>query len=641
MTKRKAIGWLLLTAFLVIYGFVIKQPELGLLALFIVPKLAFIGSLALLGTVATNPISTRFQELPCSVVVSNNFDTHGTITRASVAQLTPAQLEQLFKPSGLFADMDSWWRTQFEMKACGTKTNGLYDWLMSSQRDMSSLLSTEKMDRGPSLLKPFIMGKQDSVVNKDFWAITTGIAKSGYTGNTSNGAIGTNTAGPLTTADLALALGGTDRIIRVVSRYGIDLDAKWFVNRDRIHVFNTSAGITLHGQWKVLASEANDDRTYIDVLVTSENSGSATPYDQAPVAGVILAGTNNVNDYETFCQNRPTIDPRKRVPYWYKTERWGRQVDSEYKIVFAKLMETNAAFQQFGDLPLAERNRQDEEERQKRWVNDFFFSKSIGPNQTMANWQNLEQINTVAGSTIVTGLDGRLMAYRANPVGIMEQLRACSRVKDLQNNALNFYEFLDENYRIMRSRRSQGRTVDTLDWFTDSQTAARIETAFFQYLKAEYGDILRIQVDEGKNELGFTWRIYKPKFPAGLSIAIITHEFFDDMVNAFETESMGSGGRVLWCLDAGKPGAKGGTIYPGRIADNKKMRTLGQIEELARLDPTFFCTMEHITTEVSLISQTWTAICECPSNSCAIIGISDAVPITTGKTLNPTYQNLY
>jgi hypothetical protein len=598
----------------------------------------------LLGVVATNPIATRFQETPCTVVVTNNFDTQGTITRASVAHLTPADLENLFKPGGLFADMTSWYRTQFEMKACGTKTNGIYDWLMSSIRDVRGLLNTEKMDKGPSLLKPFIMARQDSVINKDYWAIVGGSAKSAYTGNSSNGAIGTATVGPLTTADLGLALSGNDRIIRVVTRYGIDMDSKWFLNRDRIHVFSMNAGQSLRGQWKVLASEANDDRTYVDVLVTTENAGSTTPYDATPTAGVILAGTNNVSDWESFCANRPTLDPRKRVPFWYKTDRWGRRVDSEYKTVFAKLMETNEAFQQFGDLPLAERNRQDEEERQHRWVNDFFFSKPISANQTMANWQSLEQITTVQGDVLDVGLSGKLVAYRANPVGVMEQLRACGRIKDLQNNALNFYEFLDENYRIMRSRRSQGRAVDTLDWWTDSQTAARIETAFFNYLKAEYGDILRIQVEEGSNELGFTWRIYKPKFPAGLKIAIVTHEFFDDMVNAFANENIASAGRVMWCLDAGKPGPKGGTIYPGKIGDNRKMRTLGELEQLARFDQTFACTMEYITEDISLISQTWTAVCECPSNSCAIIGMSDAVPVTTGKSAafgDTGYTNLY
>ena len=183
---------------------------------------------------------------------------------------------------------------------------------------------------------------------------------------------------------------------------------------------------------------------------------------------------------------------------------------------------------------------------------------------------------------------------------------------------------------IMRARKSQGRTVDTLDWFMDSVTAANVETAFINYLKKEYGDTVRINVEAGSNELGFTWRIFKPKFPVGLKIAIISHEYFDDRVNAFNGESVGSAGRVMCCLDIGRPGPKGGTIYPGMIASNKKMRTLGEIENLAKIDPTYACTMEGITEEISLISETTTAICECPANSLWIQGISDSVPNTSG-----------
>src|SRR5574343_47157 len=169
-------------------------------------------------------MADRFLESPCTVAVSNNYDTHGTVTRASIAHLTPSQLTDLFKPSGVFAEMDDWFRTAFEMKACGTKRNGLYDWIMSSQRNVSSLLSYEKVDKGPSLLKPFILGRQDSVINKDFWAVTTGWANNAYTAEVT---------GPLTAAQKALGAAG-DRIVRVVTRYGIDMDAKWFVDKDRV-----------------------------------------------------------------------------------------------------------------------------------------------------------------------------------------------------------------------------------------------------------------------------------------------------------------------------------------------------------------------------------------------------------------------
>lgn len=588
-------------------------------------------ALALMGITST---SARFQETPCHVVVSNNFDTCGTITRSSIAHLTPAQLEALFRPGGLFADMDAWFQTSFEMQACGTKINGMYDWVMSSQKNVGSLLNTEKVDRGPGLLYPFIKARQDSVINKEYWAITQGQANSAYVAGVT---------GPLTVGDLALGA-ASDRVIRVVTRYGIDMNAQWWVDRDRVFIMGQSGGVSTRGVWKVLASEVSADLTYVDVLITSENAASSTPFDAAPVAGVLMSMGNNVSDFESWCKNRPTLDPRHRVPFWYQTMRRTRCVDSEYKKVFQRLMESNEYFRAFGDLPLAERNRQDEEEFQKRWLISFFFGKPISANQTLANWQSLEQILTVSGTHIDVGLGGKVVAYRANMVGVYEQLRACGQVSDLQNNTLNFYEWLDENYRIMRSRKSQGKTVDSIDWFTDTTYAAQLESAFIAYYKKEYGDILRLNwdVQTGSNEFGFHWRSFKVKFPIGLTINIVTHEFFDDLASAANTEGIKASGRFLLALEIGKPGPRGGTIYPGMIASNRKQRTLGELEQLARLDPTFSCTMEYITQEISLVSETVTALVECPSNSRWIEGISESVPDTTGRTgPGAAYYNLY
>lgn len=571
-----------------------------------------------------------FQEKPCVVIVRNNFDTAGSVTRATINELTPTELIDVFKPGGKFGDMDSWFRTSFEMKACGTKTNGLYEWLMSSRRDMSSLLNVEKLDRGPSLLKPFVLGRQESIINKDFWAISGGQANSAYTASVT---------GPLTAGDLALG-SASDRVIRVITRYGIDLDAKWFLSRDTINIFGRASGTGTLGQWKVLASEVATDLSYIDVLVTSQNSGSTIPFDAAPTAGVVLAGGNNVNDFETWCGNRPTLDPRRMVPYWYKTMRKARKVDSEYMKVFARLMESNEYFRQFGDLPLAERNRQDEELYQRQWVTDFFFGKPISSNQTLANWQNLEQITTVTGATVDPGLGGKLVAYRANMVGVYPQMQACGRVKDLQNSTLNFYEFLDEIYRIVRARKSQGKSGNSIDVWTDSMTAANMETAFVKYYKQEYQDMVKINITAGENEtLGFQWRSFTVKYPMGVTINLITHEFFDDIANAFSTESIASRGRFLLILEMGTPGPKGGTIYPGLLGTNRKKRTLGELENLAKIDATFACTMEHVTEDIMLYSETVTAVVECPANSLWIENFDENVPLLTGRTAD--YTNLY
>jgi hypothetical protein len=304
-------------------------------------------------------------------------------------------------------------------------------------------------------------------------------------------------------------------------------------------------------------------------------------------------------------------------------------------------MESNEYFRQFGDLDLAERNRQDEEDWQRKWINTFFFGKKISANQTLTNWQSLEQILTVTGLHVDPGQGGKVVAYRANMVGVFEQMLACDRVRDLANNPLNLYELFKEIYNIMRARKSQGLVTDSIDIYTDAMTAADFETGMISYYRKEYGDIVRINIEEGTNELGFNWRTYKVKFPVGVKINIVTHEFFDDMLNAFNTESIDSSGRLMLILHMGKPGPKGGTIYPGMIATNKKVRTLGELEQLARIDPTFACTMESITEEISLISETCTAVVECPANSLWIMGIASGPPITTGLSLNPTYYNLY
>jgi hypothetical protein len=595
-------------------------------------------------------MSSPFQNTSCTVVVKNNFDTYGTITRSSVDGLTPAELELLFKPDGThFADMDAFFKTAFEMNACGIKRNGLYDWIWSSARNVKPLVGWEKIDRGPSLLHPFILGRQLSVFSTDYWAIPAtsyGWAQNAYTATVT---------GPLTQTELNLG-SASDRVVRIITRAGFDMNAEWFqaksdgTNGDLIHILSRVAGATLMGQWRVLASAVASDSSYVDVLITSQNTGSNASYDHTPGAGsnasVVLRGGNNVNDYEAYCLNRPTLDPRKRVPFFYKTDRRARQVDSEYIAVFKRLMESNEFFQEFGDLPMAERNRQDEENYQRAKCIDFFFNKAISSNQTLSSWQSLDTITTVSGASIDPGLGGKVIAYRAEPVGVFEQLRACGQVRDLQNQTLNFYDFLQVMYDIMRARLSSGHTASArnIDVYTDSVTAAQFQFAAITYWKAKLVDTLRLNIEQGSNELGFIWKTYEFDYPAGVKINIITHEFFDDLVNAANTESIDSAGRMMLILELGRPGAggRGGSIYPGTIASNRKVRTLGEIEKLAQLDKTFACTMEYPTDEITLTSETWTVICECPLNSLIITGIaSGAFDATSGLSDEVSPSLLY
>jgi hypothetical protein len=573
-------------------------------------------------------IADRFAE-QCSVVYDNNNDTCGSITRADIAYLTPAQLESLFTVGGLWAEMDAWFKTAIEMKACGVKRNSLYDWIMSSsRRDKSVMLQTIKKSPSVSLLQPFILGRQASIINTDYWAISTGGAQSGYTAGVT---------GPLTSGDLAEGVAG-DRWIRVISPDGLDLDDKWFNPGTRIYIWSRTNGVAEQGNWEVLARATATDQTYIDVLVTSLNAGSSAAYDATPLAGVVVAGVNNVNDYEKWCYNMPNWNPDKLVPFWIQTFRRTRCVDSEY-IKFYNRLRTegaNDAFKRFGDMDLAQRNAQDEREHQKRFVNHFFYAKPLNASQTITGWQSLPDITTPTGFSVDPGTGGKLIAKRAENVGVLEQLRRCNRVFDLLGHQLNFYEWLDENYRIMRARETNGKKVTDIDWFTDSVTAANLMTAFLQYWKQESLEQLQLTMEIGKvNTLGMKYNSFMAKFPAGVRINIVTDPYFDDWRNANKGQGQEGAGMLLLALDLGR----GGSIYWAQIASARKSYTVGDVDDLAKIDKDWACVMKSVTRELTLVSDTGTVIVECPQENAWIMNFADAVPIMTGKTASET--NMY
>jgi len=595
----------------------------------------------------------------CAPVVSSNFDTCGTVTRATINHLNLSEIAAIFSPGGKFADLDAWFLHAIEMKACGVRRYALYDWIMANaDRTLyRAALNEVKAVGSKSLLQPFIFGKQQTVINRDYWKIVGGSSVAGYTSDLPATVIGTTTAGPLTAAQKAFAINGgcgtspiPSRVIRVNSRGNIPVDANWFrtnsdgTNGDVIHIFTRKAnGTSEVGAWRVLASAVDSLLSYMDVLIVAQDDCASSQFNIAPTSGVIIPGINNVNDYEKFCSNLPNIDPRKRVPFWVQTTRLTRCVDSEYKAVYAKLMTANPAFAEFGDLDLAQRNAQDELESQKRFVNAFFFNKAISNQQTLTLWENLEDINSVTPTSgWGPGLSGKIQGKRANFIGVREQLNTCGRVLDLQNNVLNFYEFLDMNYNIKRARETQGRVVKEIDWWTNSVFAANFATAAMQYYKNETLQQMQVIVQPGQvNDMGLVFDRYQFKRPAGIWINILRDNFFDDWLDEFSAQSIDSMGNLLLCLDIGKPGANGGTVYWAQIAANRKAYMTAEVTELAKFDPTFRCVMEYPTLEQTLTSHTGTAVVECPLASCWVENFSNAVPNVTAQTANPSYLNLY
>lgn len=574
----------------------------------------------------------------CSAAISNSYDSCGTVTRANVAYAVPEGLDEIFQDSGVYRDMKSLLTSNLELKACGVKQSGLYDWLMSSARGVGKLVNIKRVKGTDSLMEPFILATQKSVINSEYWAISEG-----WNGN--SGAY----VGPLGVTPGSAA----QRIVRVISRNDLEGDQKWFTPNGTVHIFSrTTGGTALRGAWGIADSDVAADGTYVDILLNSQNAGSTTPYDATPGqtvnryfhAGVLVIGTNNVNDFESWCYNRPALNPNRMVPFWFQTSRYTLCVDEWYKEWLAYLMDRNPLFAKFGDVPIAERNRQLGAEWQKEFIRSFFWGKPLNANQTLAGWKSLPQINSVTSSIFDTGTETDLVAYRANSVGVYEQLRQCGRVKDLQGQQLNLEEFFTEIYNIKRSRESQGKNASQIDVYTDSWTAYQFQQAMIEYYGNRTGNRISFDYDVTNTtmlpSLGFNVRSYELLYPQGTRLNIITDKFFDDFLSAAQTEADANGQndfpnafRFLMVLDLG------GSIYPGIIASNRKVHTVGELEALAKIDQTYGCTMKNPTKEITMNSTTWTTIVECPSDSLIVENFSSGEP-SAGDQTSP-YDDLY
>lgn len=572
----------------------------------------------------------------CAVAITNDYGTAGTFTKSQLSTLTPEQWKALFTDGTLWNEMTPYLKTQFQMAACGVQRNIFYDWIMSSnKRGMGPLVNQTRLDRGPSIIQPFIMGRQMSVVNNENWAITNGWAVASYTAGST---------GPLTSAQLTASPGTTTsapyRVIRVVPGYGSDyalpVDARYFLPQHVLHIFSVSSGVALHGQWKVIAAAVNTAATFIDVVIQDQmNDNTDTGYtaESTPTNGLVVVGINNINDYETYCQNRLTLNPLKHVPFWYQTYRNCRRVSSTYLEMFGRLMADNGYFEEFGNLPLAEMNRQDERMAQREFAISFLFQDKISVSQRLSGspfWGDLDNILSVTGATVDPGTGSQLIAKRANMIGVLPQLKSCSRYFDNNAATLDIRSWLEDGmYDIFRARESQGRaSARQIDVRMNSTNADEFQMAFVEYSNWKLDDTVRIVIEQGDN-IGVTWNRYKLYKPQGVYLNVIVEMMFDDFANSMDqltAANQWSGvpfqtpltaaqatarGNMALTLDLGK----GGTIYPALLESNRTEFLTGQIQDLAKIDTTFACVMKNPTIKTNCTSHTVTAIVECPLNS--------------------------
>lgn len=579
----------------------------------------------------------------CEIAIGNTYNTCGTVTRAKLSVLSPEQIKALYygTDSGYsgqegWTEMRALLKHQIEMRACGFKRNPLYEWLMSSSRPgMGKLVNITRSSRGPSLISPFILGRQQSLWNADHWALTDNVASSAYAG----------------TATFAASFTSNSRVLSVSSSFGgtMELHADYFLGGKRLHVMARGAGGVLTvTQWKIVqaAVQAAGDKIDVEVLIDQPpktpvsvgDAAAAIEYAPTATKGIIFLGINNVADVEYWCRNPINVNTNKLVPFWYQTRRTTRCVSEQYEEMMGHLMENNEWYSIFGDTPMAERNRQDEYRDQVEWMNAYFFGERISKYQTLDKWGDLEAITTLnpdgtPGAMIDPGTGNELMGYRANMIGVIPQLADCGRLIDNAGSEAGFAikNFLENDvWDLVRARRQSGRPSTEVDIWTDETSAFEFMQAYIAYSKAVTGDVARINIEQGFTEWGFPFRRLRLYKPAGVFVNLVTDDFFNDLSTAAGYSTSGAGpfgagasglGKFLMLLDQGQ----GGTIFPSVLSTNRKQHTVGDINELARIDKTYSCVMENPKAKKTLTSTTTTAIVECPANSLVVANFDKIV----------------
>lgn len=531
----------------------------------------------------------------CAPALSTNIKQCGTVTLCNAVPLEVGDLTDVYMQSSDYRVMEGLLMHDMEINQCEVVQNGLYDFLMANKMNLSKRISTNRVNSGLIDIAPFVLARQYSPINDEYWIVGNGRNHSG------------------------------DWLVEVASSTNIPMDARLFPTGQRVYINGVSAGGSgTKTAWSIVTFTDNGDGT-ADLVLHSQNAQSNLDAAklESPVSGVLSRGTTNVNDYEKWCNEAPAYLNWKNVPFWFETTRNSLCKSSNYDKWRGLLLDSNPLYKEFGDLDDIQRNKQLGADFQKRMVNNMFFSKAL-PYQDLSTYNSLETIEAYDGSDVGLGVDGTTcQAKRANVVGIYEQLAECGRIIDLQGAQLNIPALTRALYAIMRVRMGVGsKGGQSIDIFTDSVTAEAFNQAMIKYYNSKSDNTLRLTKSVDRQvktaEFGFKYESYDLFWPA-VTINIVTHFYFDDSLTANKAAGQEDTARVLWILDfAG--------IYPGILATNKVIAQTGNLKTMASVNSNFACVMKVPTREQTLTSVTYTVVVECPNANLIIENFDGQVP---------------
>jgi hypothetical protein len=553
----------------------------------------------------------------------------GGLTTMNISATTLNDLTSIYQdPNGKFRILGALIESDFMGRACQIRQNSLYDYLMATARSWGTGKINTNKRNGMLDVVPFVEMGRKGFINNNYW-------------NVRNGATNGNPSGvksPNLTATYQWSA-------QVSSQTGIPADLRWFPLKMELYVSGVSnGGSMVRTQYTIVDANYNPGDLFVTVYCQTRNTASylAGAKVSDVVSGIASRGVPNVNDYEAYCAQVPGLNTNQRAFYWIQDTRWSICNDEMTEKYLDELRKNNPMFAEFGDVPSVELNKQVLEDFQRRHVNSFLFNKPL-PNQTPSAWDQLEVINGLDGTNIsnylyLPGVQGRQVARRANAVGVYEQLAECGRVYDLQGQPLNLPELFQNIYTMHRVREDNQIEASIIECVTDTTFALTFRQGMFRYLQSRFEGAFRVTADykdfteDKESPMGFKFSDYKLDYPVGVTLRIVTHRAFDDLVSAHRAHPDGSletAGRFLLFLDWGK------SVYQAVIQSNSVQLQTGDLKVLASVNADAFCRMNVPQKKIKSTSMKYTNVVECPAGCLWIEGIPNIVPehrATVGNT---------
>lgn len=438
----------------------------------------------------------------------------GSLTKATIKGITPAELVDL-ETKGV-GEIQSVWYGMMRAKMHGVKEHNLFDLLMSRTTSIKAQLNKQTIGN-QSYFLPYVMRRQENVVNANAFVITGGIA-SANAGSTVGGIYYPTHAWEITVENSPSPY---QSAIENIERY--------FLKGAGVVVLNLSGGGAAQSPYYTVVNSENVDADTAKVTLAPNYTeagwaalGAPAQAVYQPTAGVVQIGVNAVSDYESWCENQPAELGVRVLHYWLETNRYVETYDEDALEYLKKIKagEVNAYLDLYRNTDVAEFNRRQRANYERAVLNDFFYKDRINENQTAEGYQNLPQ---------VTGQFGEFLEYKAHALGIRTLLNDCGRVIDYAGGALDINALAAQLYSIKRHREAEGGQVQSIDIMGGHLAALNFDSVMMSYYKARNRTDFRQTWEPQKIADGHLWEYRTYDIPeARVKVNFIIDPFFDD-----------------------------------------------------------------------------------------------------------------